>query len=77
MKCDKQCTCQPTGLQHLLNEVKKSPGMSISEDEEKETGSPLLESTAQMTRAKLKTRPRLIVTEGVTSGDGETPLRKL
>lgn len=76
MKCDKQYTCQPTVLQRLLNEAEKSPGISISEDEEKETMNPLIESTAQMTGAKLKTRPRLIVTEAVTSADVETPLRK-
>jgi hypothetical protein len=63
-------------LQHLLNEAEKSPGISISEDEEKETANPLIESTAQRTGAKLKTRPRLIVTEAVTSADVETPLRK-
>jgi len=74
MKCDMQCTCQPTEPQHLLNEAKKSPGMSISEDERKVTGCPLIELTAQRTGAKLKMNPKLIVTEGVISADGETPL---
>lgn len=50
--------------------------MSISEDEEKESRSPLIESTAQMTGVKLKMRPMITVTEAVTSVDGETPLRK-
>lgn len=50
--------------------------MSISEGEEKKTGNPLIESTAQMTGVKLKTRPWLVATEAVTSADEVTPLRK-
>jgi hypothetical protein len=73
MKFDMQYIFQPTELQHLLNESRKLPGMSISEDEGKVTRSPLIELTAQMTSAKLKTRPRLTETGAVISAD-EKPL---
>lgn len=68
-----QCICQPTELQHLLNESRQSPGMSISEDEGKGTRCPLIKLTTQMTGVKLKTNPRLIATGAVISVD-EKPL---
>jgi hypothetical protein len=73
MKYDMQYIFQPTELQHLLNESRKSPGMSISEDEGKATKSPLIELKVQMTDAKLKTCQRLIVAGAVISED-EKPL---
>jgi hypothetical protein len=75
MKYDMQCIFRPTELQHLLNESRMSPGMSISEDEGKATKSPLIELTAQMTGAKLKTRQRLVVTGAVISADDKPLLR--
>lgn len=74
MKYDMQCICQPIELQDLLNESRKSPGMSISEDEGKATRSALIELTAQMTGAKLKKRPRLTVAGAVTSTDEKSLL---
>lgn len=69
-----QCIFQPTELQHLLNESRKSPGLSISEDEGKATKSPLIELTVQMTDAKLKTCQRLIVAGAAISTDEKSLL---